>query len=90
MSKDRAFPPNPGEEPEKRFTVYIRCENDAFPGAFYAGEVSRILREVAGKVTTGRVSGDILDRNGNTVGRFHTQWRNDPPDVAPPRRPLKG
>lgn len=54
-----------------RFTLTIVCDNDAFvPNAEV--EVSRILRQAAYRVDMGHVSSNLVDANGNTVGKFTT------------------
>lgn len=74
-------------EPDKLFTVYVNCENEAFQDRKFASEITRILHVVAGNMATGKYSGAILDVNGNTVGNWHTKWTNDDPaDRPPPRR----
>jgi hypothetical protein len=74
-------------EPEKRFTVFISCESEQFQGAFFAKEIIDILHNIAGNVATNRISGAIIGKNGQTIGNWATQWRDDDPAD---RRPGRG
>ena len=74
-------------EPEKRFTVYINCESEQFQGTYFAKEIIDILNNIAGNVATNRISAAIIGKNGQTIGNWATQWRNDDPaDRRPQRR----
>jgi hypothetical protein len=74
-------------EPNKYFEVYILCEDAAFQGLNYAGEILKYLRHVTLHVSAARFSGPLYDDNGKTVGLRKTHWRNDDPeDRKPPRR----
>jgi cytochrome c-type biogenesis protein CcmH/NrfF len=50
------------------FVLKVGCDNAAFEDPDI--EVSRILREVAGRVEAGQKNGRIMDVNGNSVGEF--------------------
>lgn len=60
-------------------TVKIETDNAAFGvdagGAF--DETARILRIVAGKVSSGQESGSCFDSNGNRVGSFELSGQDD-------------
>lgn len=61
----------------KQFTLRIITENDAF---YYAGEVSRILRNIADRLEEESNQGDDLtdavrDDFGNLVGNW--QWERE-------------
>jgi hypothetical protein len=75
-------------EPEKRFTVYINCESAEFQGAWFTSGILDALQQVTGGVKTGKWSGAIMSKDGQTtIGNWKTQWRNDDPaDRPPPRR----
>jgi hypothetical protein len=66
-------------EPEKRFTVYINCEREAFQQRRFTSAILDALRQVTGNVKTGRFSGAITDADGKTIGNWTTVWRQDPP-----------
>jgi len=56
--------------------IKINCENDAFADNC-EGEVARLLREVAKKISNGELDRlgylPIMDANGNKVGEVNTQ-----------------
>lgn len=49
--------------------VKIDTDNDAFAGDG-AGEVARLLRNIAERVAGGQMDGIVRDINGNTCGSF--------------------
>jgi hypothetical protein len=51
-----------------RFELEFETDNEAFDEL--APEVSRILRELADKIESGRLHGKIYDANGNHIGGF--------------------
>lgn len=51
------------------FTLTIDTGNEAFTGD-KAGEVARILKEIAKKLDKGQDSGKCMDGNGNGVGKW--------------------
>ena len=53
------------------FTLNIDCENAAFEDDA-APELARLLREIAGRIESGSMAGNIRDINGNRVGSFKT------------------
>ena len=60
-----------------KFSLDFRCANAAFDDDL-AGEISRILRDVADQVDAGNSLGivnPIYDSNGNRVGSFMLQGR---------------
>ena len=54
------------------FRLEIETGHDA---TTYYEDVAELLNKVAQKLQDGTPEGDILDRNGNIVGRF--VWRNE-------------
>ena len=53
------------------FTLNIDCENLAFEDDA-APELARLLREIADRIESGSMAGNIRDINGNRVGSFKT------------------
>ena len=53
------------------FTLNIDCENLAFEDDV-APELARLLREIADRIESGSMAGNIRDINGNRVGSFKT------------------
>ena len=51
------------------FTVNIKTENAAFKDM--AGEVARILRDIADQVENGATRGRPVDNNENEAGQFY-------------------
>jgi hypothetical protein len=49
--------------------ITMQTDNDAFAQDLF-GEVSRALKIVAGKISSGQDAGSIWDSNGNRVGEF--------------------
>lgn len=49
------------------FTLNIDLGNDAMQTA---EDIDEALRSIAAKVLRGKLSGSIVDANGNTVGRW--------------------
>lgn len=52
------------------FTLTINCNNAAFQDGDLHEELSRILQDIASRVSSGRSKGSAVDINGNTVGTF--------------------
>jgi hypothetical protein len=48
-------------ELEKRFEVYLHCEDDVFQGTAYAGQVVKYLTHVTDQVAAGRFSSALYD-----------------------------
>jgi hypothetical protein len=51
------------------FRIEFETDNAAF-GEVLDYEVSRILKEIAGKIEGGRAGGSVLDINGNVIGEW--------------------
>jgi len=51
------------------FTLKMETDNDAFSSS-RAVEIARLLRRAATMLEQGRVSGNLMDYNGNTVGKW--------------------
>jgi hypothetical protein len=56
-----------------KITITIRTGNSAFDGNV-EGEVSRILRELASKIESGREPSKVMDINGNSVGTVEYEY----------------
>lgn len=57
----------------KSLNVSIELENDAFcasGGSLNLDAIARVLHDSACKIYSGRISGPLMDTNGNTVGSF--------------------
>ena len=52
------------------FKLKISTDNAAFEGDNFEYEITRILREIARKISSGQRENSILDINGNKVGEF--------------------
>lgn len=60
----------------KKFTLTIDLENAAFDD--YPDELELKIRSVAGYVKQGRISGRVVDTNGNVCGRFDIKDDQEP------------
>lgn len=61
------------------FTMEFKTDNAAFEGERGHEEVSRILKAIAQGVDNGFHNGRCTDLNGNTVGSWTLEWREDCP-----------
>lgn len=53
-----------------KFELKLESDNDAFSIGDPADEVTWLLTEVINHLDNGRLSGQLRDSNGNTIGHF--------------------